>query len=410
VTTRLDAVLGDPSLAWLRTRLRARLGRGAPLSGVLTLAAPTPEQRTSVERLFGRIARGRALHVDLAELSAVLQRAELARDLADAMVQIEGPIENRRVRESEMAGRWRKVTADAINALSESSRWAKWLEETDQTPLLRRLSGGDPDEGRELLLAAVAVLRLLPAGAQPLAEVAATGAGDSHALDAGAPVGTLVLRAVADCSGLTFPADAEERRSAWASVGVLADELSAPVLLLNMPARLIGPTGRALVLAAETGEPYRLSTRQLLRDPPVFALPDRAVVFVCENPSVVAAAADRLGPSSKPLVCTEGQPKTALRLLLSRLRAAGATILYHGDFDWPGIQIANGVISRLGAMPWRLGAMDYLQSSQSSIGGSLLRGPVVSPQWDPELGVAMHERGRAVHEESVLPTLLSDLG
>jgi uncharacterized protein (TIGR02679 family) len=406
MTGRLDAVLGDPSLVWLRTRLRARLARGASLSGVLTLAAPTPEQRTGVERLFGRIARGRALHVDLAELSAILQRAELARDLADAMVQIEGPIENRRVRESEMAERWRTVIVRATDALCESPRWAKWLEESDQTPLLRRLSGGDPDEGGELLLAAVGVLRLLPASAHPLAEIAATGAGDSHALDAGAPIGTLVLRAVADCSGLTFPADAEERRSAWASVGVLADELSAPVLLLNMPAQSTGATGRALVLAAETGEPYRLSTRQLLRDPPVFALSERAPVFVCENPSVVAAAADRLGRSSRPLVCTEGQPKTALRLLLSRLRAAGATILYHGDFDWPGIQIANGVISRLGAMPWRFGAIDYLQSS---IGGSLLRGPVVIPQWDSELGVAMRERGRVVHEESVLPALLSDL-
>ena len=36
--------------------------------------------------------------------------------------------------------------------------------------------------------------------------------------------------------------------------------------------------------------------------------PERTV-FVCENPSVVAAAADRLGRRCRPLLCTEGSPR-----------------------------------------------------------------------------------------------------
>ena len=32
---------------------------------------------------------------------------------------------------------------------------------------------------------------------------------------------------------------------------------------------------------------------------------------------------------------------------------------YHGDFDWPGIAIANSVIRRHDATPWRLSAADY---------------------------------------------------
>lgn len=146
------------------------------------------------------------------------------------------------------------------------------LEEIEKSGLLRRLSGGDPDEGEALVLAAVDVLRQLPAKAVPLAELAATTLGDGHVLDAGEPIGTLVLRAIAHRGGVSFPEDADERRAAWASVGVLADELSAPALVLNLPALPNNATGRALAFAAETGEPYRLSTRQLLRDPPTFAL------------------------------------------------------------------------------------------------------------------------------------------
>ena len=71
------------------------------------------------------------------------------------------------------------------------------------------------------------------------------------------------------------------------------DELSAPVLALNLPGSSGGGADRALALARELGEPTRISTRQLLRDPPTLALeliPERTV-FVYENPSVVAAAA-----------------------------------------------------------------------------------------------------------------------
>jgi uncharacterized protein (TIGR02679 family) len=215
----------------------------------------------------------------------------------------------------------------------------------------------------------------------------------------------LVLRAIAHRGGFPFPADADQRRSAWASVGVLADELSAPALVLNLPALPSNPTGRALALAAEAGEPFRLSTRQLLRTPPKFALASGDTVFACENPSIIAATADRLGALARPLLCSEGQPKTAFRQLLAQLATAGIRVYYHGDFDWPGIQIANSLVERFGVGPWRLGAADYLEATA----GARLQGPAVVPRWDPALGDAMRSRGRAVHEETVLGALIGDL-
>lgn len=404
-SSRLEALLGGSALAWLRARARARMSRGAPLTGALTLVNPTAEERSAIERLFGRMTRGRGLRVDLDDLAAVLRRAEVSDDLADALVQIDGPVQNRRALEAERTSRWQAVVTTASEALGPASPWLAWLDEIDRSGLLRRLSASDPDEGEALVLGAVEVLRQLPTQPQPLAELAASALGDGHSLDVGEPVGTLVLRAIAQRGGFPFPSDAAERREAWASVGVFADELSAPVLVLNLPAVPSGPSGRALALAAEAGEPYRLSTRQLLRAPPTFALDPGSVVFACENPSVVAAAADRLGSRSRPLVCTEGQPKTALRLLLKQLGAARMVVWYHGDFDWPGIQIANGLVERFAVCPWRLGAADYLQAA----GGAHLRGPAVVPRWDSALGDAMRDRGLAVHEETVVGLLLADL-
>ena len=405
--SRLEAALGGPAFAWLRARLRARLAGGRPLTGYLTLTEPTPEQRSATERLFGRLTRGHALRVDLAELESLLRDAGVAATLVDAVVALEGSIEDLRQKRAEREQRWVTVLAEArAGASARSAGWVEaWLADLVATGLLRRLAADQPEVGQGLLASAFATIALLPVRAMPLAELAAAALGNSHALDAGTPIGTLVLRAVAARSGAALPTDADDRRSAWASVGVLVDELSAPVLLLNLRAGLDGTAARALALAADAGEPYRLSSRQLLREQPTFVLPAGGTVFVCENPTVLAAAADRLGPRAKPLICTEGQPKTALRLLMTRLREIGANVAYHGDFDWPGVQIANGMAARFGAVPWRLRKVDYLNAPP----GLPLEGAPISASWDPDLADTMRQRGCAVHEEAVLPTLLEDL-
>jgi uncharacterized protein (TIGR02679 family) len=178
------------------------------------------------------------------------------------------------------------------------------------------------------------------------------------------------------------------------------------VLVVNLWSDGQSLSDRALRLHAEAGEPYRLTTRQLLREPPTFStvLAGR-IVYVCENPTIVAAAASRLGAAGAPLVCLEGHPRTAARLLLSRLVASGARLGYHGDFDWAGIHIGNLVMRRHGATPWRFSSVDY----RAARGGRALDGDPVAATWDPDLERAMREVGRAVHEEEVLDLLMADL-
>lgn len=127
-------------------------------------------------------------------------------------------------------------------------------------------------------------------------------------------------------------------------------------------------------------------------------------VFVCENPNIVAIAADRLGAECAPLVCTDGMPAAAQRTLLHQLADAGARLRYHGDFDWPGIQIGNFIVRLFGATPWRFMAEDY-----SPAAGRPLHGEPIEASWDVALTAKMRRIGRALDEEAIAETLLLDL-
>jgi uncharacterized protein (TIGR02679 family) len=389
---RLRQVLGGPELDWLVRRAWRRVAR-RQTGGAVTLAQATAAQRDAVERLLGRrAAPGQSISVRLEDLEVLLRQAGICDDLAEALEVLAGPLVDKRARRQETEAAWASLLSDGARP---------WLEELRATGLLRRLARNDLAVAGDLLRQALEVERRLPARGLPLAELAAAVTGDSHALDPGTPLGTIAVRIAAGQAGGWDSAEA--RRDAWASAGVLCDELSAPVLTLGLRGDGQGLTDRALRLHAEAGEPYRLTTRQLLREPP--ALAPGATVYVCENPTVVAAAANRLGATSAPLVCLEGQPRTAARVLLGLLAAAGAGLAYHGDFDWAGITIANLVVRRHGTVPWRFCSADY----RAARGGRTLEGSPVAAVWDRELQAAMVAGGRAVHEEEVLDLLLGDL-
>ena len=411
---RLHETLGNEGLTWLLDRLRKQMERGRPLRGIVKLSHATAAQRDAVDRLFGRLpSMGTSLSVDLDQLEVILRHAGLCSDLSEAVEALIGPVANRRALRADEQARWEHLFDSQRGALDVG--WHPWLASLQSSGLLRRLSANDVNAAGRLLSQAVTVLQKLPCHGIPLAELAAVMLGDSHALDRGQPVATLVLRAITEPHAAAVvgntpraraKAKAAQRRDAWASVGVMLDELSSPVLVLNLKGDHESLTGRSLNLHSAAGEPCRLSVRQMLRHPPIFE-PDNVgpVVFVCENPTVVAASAHRLGSRSVSLVCTDGQPKTATTLLLNQLASAGVRLMYHGDFDWPGIQIGNLVIQRHGAVPWRFDARSYALYR----GGRELTGSPVAASWDVELMPAMIRAGTAIHEEQVLDELLSDL-
>ena len=251
------------------------------------------------------------------------------------------------------------------------------------------------------------MLAALPVRGEPLAGFAARVLKDAHALDPGMPRATLAVRGAADLGGIELEDDSEGRRTAWASVGLLCDELSSPVLVLNLPAPGDSPLARMLQAGAEAGEPLHISLRLLLRHPiERGAKISGRDIFVCENPTVVAMAASRFGPRCSPLVCVGGQPATPAMVLLRQLAAAGTRLRYHGDFDAAGLAIARQLFRELGAEPWRFGAAG---SAEAAKGKRFAGDPGPTP-WSPQLAEVMRHTELAVHEEAVFDLLARDIG
>lgn len=391
VAERLERLLGGPALRGLRERLRRRYELGRT-NDLITLASVSSEERRALEGLLGRRSRdSESMQVSIAQLDDSLARAGLASSLRNALEQLDGPIRNIAAERADREARW-----IALFATHDTSPLRSLVAITAGQGLVKRLAGSDPDLGRLLLNGAAEVVASLPAAGVPLSHLAAQTLGDSHALDDGKPIGTLALAALRS--------DSEERpREIWARFGVLVGELASPALALNLFAAYGTICGDLTRCAKDRGEPVHLSLRVLLRTPANWDVRGREV-FVCENPAVVAMAADRLGTHCQPLVCTDGMPGAAQRVLLRQLGAAGAILRYHGDFDWPGITIGNFVRRTFGALPWRFSAEDYTTTR-----GRTLDGAPVAASWDPALSPKMQKHGSAMDEEVVVNVLLQDL-
>jgi uncharacterized protein (TIGR02679 family) len=402
---RLGRLLGGAETAWLVERVRQRLERGRPLTGTVTLASASAAQRRAAELLLGRRAGvGQSLSVSLEEVDRMLRASGAAPEgLREAVVRLGGPLRDLAGEREAVASAWREAFArldSVVSGRAELAGWRAWLESTG---LVRRLAP-DPGQARELLDRLARVVERLPSPGLPIGRLAAQVSGDAHALDDGRPLGTLALSAARALADRPYAGEggADARRAAWAAVGVHLDDLSSLVLCLGLPGDDRTPTGRMLAAARAAGEPCVLTLRQLSRhDGPLSA----DLVRICENPVVVAAAADELGASCPPLVCGGGRPSAAVWRLLDLLAEGGARFAYHGDFDWGGVAIATAVHDRYGFQPWLFDTAAY----ESAPAQAVLTGRPGPTPWDPALAESMTRRALRVEEELVLPALLGDL-
>lgn len=347
--------------------------------------------------------------VDLSRLDAALRTSRFQTGLLPVLEILGGPLVDRRARREADAVRTERMWVDAAShpAVLRHPRLNRWLERLRSSGTLtkaaRRWAGGP----QRLLNAVLSVLARLPAHPEVMLQVLAGDvAGDAHALDAGRPLGSVALRALAYLADEEPPSDTDGRRRLWARFGVLCDALSSHVLSLGIRPLGIDSLSCHLREWSEKGEPVRLTLRAV----GAFSvkLEAGAKVYVCENPAIIGLAADRLGSSAGAIVCTEGVPSLAVWRLLEALCESGAAVKFHADLDWSGVQIGNLLTRRLSARPWRMCKEDY-ESFLKKADGPSLTGREVTADWDPGLSRAMRRRGVAVLEEQVVEDLLEDL-
>lgn len=414
---RLQRLLGGAKLSSLRQRIRRYFERvdNGTAGGTLLLTQLDPAEHEALALLTGRPSRtSRSLRIDIDRLDIALRDAGIADSLRAALERIDGPIVNRVAVRASIHAEWARLAAlDYLHGMLRA-----WLKTPAALGLLKRLSRQDSTTGRQLLERAAAVLQRLPAQGIARSQLAAETLGNAHALDSGESTATIVLAAWRHIESTTTcddgsrdtdgnqddtPKPDDRIRDIWARAGVLVNELARPALFLNLPIADGDPVGGI------SGEPSYVSLRRLLRTPPAWAV-HGMTIFVCENPNLVAIAADRLGAASAPLVCTDGMPAAAQRTLLTQLVRAGAHLMYHGDFDWPGLQIGNQMMRTWRAHPWRFAVRDY--EAAATIAPPVrheLSGACVPASWDETLATVMQCHGIAIAEETVATVLLEDL-
>lgn len=419
----------------LLARLRKKVQRGEMLAGRCRLSKLTREQSARISELTGAVGRGASLGVDLSLFAQIVVNTGRF-DSLESLVQLVcgEPLTNLRAARDEESAQWQQVwalaerlvdawklailpsgevdvvravtqtdsfTADSLSGVIASLRNSGWL---------RRLTSRDPVAATSLLDRSFALLNLLPARPTPLAVFAAKHCGSAHALDNNTSLGRIMLKLLAKQAVVgTRENRAGKRRHIWESVGVVTDELSSTVLTLNLPAIGNSLTDRMLQDHLRYGMPARLTFRHLRLHSPTFKLPPDghdSRIYVCENPSILDEASNRIGASCPPMICVEGHPSLACWVLLEQLCCAKFRLAYHGDFDWGGVRIANKLYGAFGFEPWRFTSTSHCIRSQHH---RKLRPPESEALWDKTLSETIRRSEVSVEEESSIDELLADL-
>jgi uncharacterized protein (TIGR02679 family) len=396
---------------WSRLLAQARRsleGSGGALDRSIGLNAPADSERRLVIGITGqyRPETARRLTVTLADLDAGLRRRH-GSGLRDTLEALGGPLRDRPAERDREARRRETAAAAAAGSVLAAESWYRtWLSALRSDGSITRLVRRDD----ELLLEqAVRILEFLhacdPGNPVPLPVLAERLTGDTKALLAGGPLATLVLRALAMRSGLDgVPRDRTGQRALWEAAGAIADDLASQVLVLNLRCAGDDMVSGWLDAAAGSGIPFRLTLQQAA----LVSAPAAGDIYVCENPAVLRVAAAELGADSAALVCTEGVPSAACHAVLGKATTRGARLHWRADFDWAGLRIVGAAVARHAARPWRMTARAYRDALAAGESTPLTGPEAVSP-WDPRLASLMAEHGRAVMEERLIATLITDL-
>jgi len=222
---------------------------------------------------------------------------------------------------------------------------------------------------------------------------------EPHALDDGTPLAGLVLALLVAMGRI--PASLRSKpRAAWDHVGVDCDDVIGGLTTIG-----IAPLGWHV----PAGVMVTIPPRELARcEWPAPEQPN-AYIFVTENPSVIAAAADDPAAGNFRLICTVGTPSSLEIASLATLASAGWQVAVRADFDSAGLTHVTALLDGIpGAIPWRMGESDYLKALGDSE-RTEHQGAYPETHWASALAATMRQYGRDAYEEPLIPELLVDL-
>jgi uncharacterized protein (TIGR02679 family) len=433
MTSRLPesvrAYLSTPDLMQVWAAIRHRLERNSLAPTGILLVDLTYQAAEDLSGLLRRPVSEGQVRLSLADLDAALRASAAASGLVAVVADLTGgPLVDRKAagaaQRASRLGLWESWE----NALEwvglQGAPWvSEWQEGVRRTGLLIRAGDAAPLVIEQTMAVLTTLATVLPLAGRDrdavprsipvapsfeLAELASRSCADAHALDDGRVTTALVLRALAAATGEPVPTNAARRRDLWALAGVSPDAVSGTLLVWALRPPGSGRWAAMMRTRADLGVVTHVTLQEwsIASEQPWATSGER--VYVCENPQVVQAAA-RMG-TTKPVLCTSGNPATVSTLALDKLVADGADVVYHGDFDVAGVRIAERLFQR-GVRPWRFTDRDYLEALASTDSSSNVpfTGDVPETWWSVGLASALRSHRLAVHEEALMGILLSDL-
>jgi uncharacterized protein (TIGR02679 family) len=411
VGDEVRAAWGSEPLRGLWEHAREALETAKP-PATFRLELPDAETQRAVGELYGRPMWGQGTRISLSKLDEAVRRSRFALGLQEVLeILHERPVERRESaqrdepREQTVATLRAALAEQGLAAAAWAEPWTHWMHQYG-----RVAEAELPTVARSAAEALAALALAQPPEAWVSRSELAARVGGERQLDGGTTLSRVVLKAAALAHGVETPGNERERQALWERCGVTLDAVSATVLCWALPLTGSDEWSHGVRQRTAIGLPTHLTHLDLRTAPHQLVEPGTEIA-VCENPRVLEAAVE--DDISHPLVCLSGHPTTIARMLLRRLAENGATLHYHGDFDWPGVNITRSLYTHHGARPWRMSAADYREALNQAAAArtdlpNLVGSPLETP-WDPQLSELMATASRAVEEEAVLATLLADL-
>ncbi|HEY4385364.1 MAG TPA: TIGR02679 family protein [Ktedonobacteraceae bacterium] len=415
--------------------LRAKyLERGA-VSGQIVIYESTPEERRNLASFLAKAPYQEAnLRLRLRDIDNALLQSGFSCTLPELLAAFFPDIplitrpEQRQAKLQHQEQFQQTLTAltEAQPALSRAQQWLSSGQHGQDWLYSHYKNSESAEQERQLasIKAVANALNQLPTKEQPerLAIFAQRTSGDPHNLDATNATGRLFLQALSDLSSRAKESGEQGRAlelQLYEEVGLLVDTISSSIAVFSLY-EAYDLTGAADPLIPAAGARILLlPLRQILSWQRVSATGD--TIYVMENPQVFEEIVTRLQENPviqnhPTLICTAGWPSVAALNLLDMLlqNNAEARLLYSGDFDLKGLQIAAYFLARYPGRSelWHLDPAAYTAALQA---GGLpartheLRQLDALPPAFSALVAQLHKHELWAYQEGITRILLNDL-
>lgn len=407
--------------------LRRKWKSHGRVAGRITLERTSEAERRAIGGIIGKVFYEETIRFSFSEFEQGLQRTRFApvtikevleEYFGETLLTNQGQQREERDRKHNFLNRLCGYFEESADGESVAFLWARemLLKKKYGYQLLMKEYGKDEKQA-EVLARNVgkAVIKLEERRGTdeecPLAVFSAEISDNPHYFDRGTAAGLLLAHALCFREKTELPENAHQWRELLTRVSIVPDNVSSMVHAYGLRLRTGQGWHPAYDAFCKLKEPYVITMENLKGVTGVQAAGGR--VYVVENEMVFSYLLGNLKKKEYTLLCTSGQPRSVVQVLIPYILAGGAEIYYNGDIDPDGIRIADRLWQKYGDSIhiWRMSPADYEESLSKERIGDMGRAKLemISHPLLKRTAECMKEKQLAAYQENMLKVLVEDI-